>query len=143
MAELHPASKRLHIGADEVYGDLIGRCSLCQQRLEARDWSTTDLFLDHVTAVAQLVGRRLGLRPLMWDDEFRNVADAELHRSGVGRLVDVVVWNYGPTLQLPIETWDKYLDVFDSVWVASAFKGATGSDQVLQVLISTSSENQR
>jgi hexosaminidase len=32
------------------------------------------------------------------------------------------------------ELWDKYSSVFDSVWVATAFKGATGSCQLLPVI---------
>ena len=67
----------------------------------------------------------------MWDDEFRSLSERQLIDSGLGHLVDVVVWNYQPVLQLGQEVWTKYLNVFDSLWVASAFKGATGPDKQL------------
>ena len=49
VAQLHPDSKRIHIGADEVY--FIGKCNRCQQRMSQRGWTTPDLFIDHVSAV--------------------------------------------------------------------------------------------
>lgn len=36
-----------------------------------------------------------------------------------------------PVHQLSRDVWSKYLNVFGSIWAASAFKGATGSDQYL------------
>jgi len=66
---------------------------------------------------------------MMWDDEFRSLTERQLFDSGLGRLVDVVVWNYHPQLELGSDIWNKYLNVFDSLWVASAFKGATGPDK--------------
>ena len=65
----------------------------------------------------------------MWDDEFRSFSERQLFDSGLGRLVDIVVWNYHPQLELGPDVWNKYLNVFDSLWVASAFKGATGPDK--------------
>jgi hexosaminidase len=29
------------------------------------------------------------------------------------------------------QVWDKYAEVFPAVWIASAFKGATGSDKYI------------
>nr|CAH0105520.1 unnamed protein product [Daphnia galeata] len=92
-------------------------------------WSTSDLFIDHVSAVAKFVNEKLGMRPMMWDDEFRSFSEPQLVQSGIGSLVDIVVWNYKPTLELDHEIWTKYLNVFDNIWAASAFKGATGSNQ--------------
>ncbi|XP_057377052.1 hexosaminidase D-like isoform X2 [Daphnia carinata] len=127
VAKLHPESKRIHIGADEVY--FIGRCTACQDRMNNRLWSTSDLFIDHVTAVAKFVNDKLGMRPMMWDDEFRSFTEPQLVQSGIGSLVDLVVWNYKPALELDRDIWAKYLKVFDAIWAASAFKGATGSNQ--------------
>lgn len=127
VAKLHPESKRIHIGADEVY--FIGRCTACQDRMNNKLWSTSDLFIDHVSAVAKFVNGKLGMRPMMWDDEFRSFTEPQLVQSGIGNLVDLVVWNYKPTLELDRDIWTKYLNVFDAIWAASAFKGATGSNQ--------------
>lgn len=140
VAKLHPEAKRIHIGADEVY--FIGRCNACQERMGAKLWSSSDLFIDHVSAVANFVINNLGMRPMMWDDEFRSLPEQQLVRSGIGSLVDLVVWNYKPTLELDREVWAKYLNVFDAIWAASAFKGATGSNQQI-TSISYHVENHR
>lgn len=127
VAKLHPNSKRLHIGADEVY--FVARCSACQNRMSAQMWSIPDLFMSHITRVAKFVNEQLGKRTMMWDDEFRSIPETQLIQTGIGNLVDLVVWNYKPVHELDQGIWSKYLRVFQSIWAASAFKGATGSDQ--------------
>ena len=129
VANLHPGIQRIHIGADEVY--FIGKCSKCQSRISSQFWTPSDLFLDHVTRLASFVADKLQLRPMMWDDQFRSLSESQLLRWQIGSLVDIVVWNYMPTLELRADIWSKYLNVFDSIWAASAFKGATGSDQIV------------
>ena len=74
VAEVHPRSKRVHIGSDEVYQDMIGKCRQCRERMASRYWGNSDLFLSHVVNVATLVRDELKLQPLMWDDEFRSIA---------------------------------------------------------------------
>lgn len=127
VAKLHPNSKRIHIGADEVY--FIARCNACQDRMGAHTWSNQDLFMNHVSTVAKFVNDNLQKRAMMWDDEFRSIPETQLIQSGIGNLVDLVVWNYKPFHEIDQGIWSKYLRVFQSVWAASAFKGATGSDQ--------------
>jgi len=130
VAKLHPKAKRIHIGADEVY--FIAKCNTCQMRMSSRQWvSSSDLFLDHVKGVARYVQDKLGLKPMMWDDHFRSISEQVLLESQIGPLVELVVWNYTPVLELRSEVWNKYLNVFDSIWAASSFKGATGSNQIL------------
>lgn len=70
---------------------------------------------------------------LTWDDEFRKVTLQELTESGIGTLVEPVVWKYTPSIDsfLPDLLWDKYATVFNCVWIATAFKGATGPDKYL------------
>lgn len=72
------------------------------------------------------------VRPLMWDDELRKMSVQELLASPLGKLVEPVVWKYTPSIDsfLPVDIWDKYATVFGSVWIASAFKGATGPDKI-------------
>lgn len=57
VRRLHPGSKRIHIGADEVY--FIGRCSSCQQRMNKNFWSNPDLFIDHVSTVSFFLYRNI------------------------------------------------------------------------------------
>lgn len=51
VAKLHPDSKRIHIGADEVY--FIGRCDACQSRLSRQMLTNSDLFIKHVSSVTK------------------------------------------------------------------------------------------
>ena len=131
VAEAHPKATKIHIGADEVYSELMGKCDECRQRMALNNWMQSDLFLSHVARIASFVREELKLQPLMWDDEFRSIGETELHQWKLGQLVGIVVWNYQPTLQISADIWSKYVNVFDCIWVASAFKGATGSDQVV------------
>ncbi|XP_049943328.1 hexosaminidase D-like [Schistocerca serialis cubense] len=123
VLELHPHSGYIHIGCDEVFH--LGTCSRCRsQRLE--DWQ---LFSRHVSAV---VGAVRALRPaavaLVWDDMLRRWPPAHVAASGLGRLVQPVVWAYGADVaaQVPRFAWHAYARSFRQVWVASAFKGASG-----------------
>ncbi|XP_049768348.1 hexosaminidase D-like [Schistocerca cancellata] len=123
VLELHPHSRYIHIGCDEVFH--LGTCSRCRsQRLE--DWQ---LFSRHVSAV---VGAVRALRPaavaLVWDDMLRRWPPAHVAASGLARLVRPVVWAYGADVaaQVPRFAWHAYATSFRQVWVASAFKGASG-----------------
>lgn len=48
-------------------------------------------------------------------------------------MIEPVVWKYTPIIDtyLPEEMWDKYATVFQNVWIATAFKGATGPDKYI------------
>lgn len=121
---LHPGIKYLHVGCDEVYD--LGECPRCRAR--DRD----ELFLSHVGHVAHHV-RAAGVRPIIWDDMFRNVPEDVVRQSGVAPLVDVMVWEYQPSLHQHLDKaiWPKYSRLFDGIWAATAFKGATGPRRLL------------
>lgn len=57
----------------------------------------------------------------------------ELIAAELGSLVEPVVWKYTPSIDsyLSKDIWDKYATVFGSVWIASAYKGATGPDKIV------------
>lgn len=129
---LHPDSKMIHIGADEVY--YLGICDQCFNAMNKHNWSKHKLFLEHISAVAKKIkDKHRDLRILMWDDEFRSMTVNEIKQSQISELVEPVVWKYtkevyedlGPSL------WDMYTKVFPIVWAASAYKGATGSNQYI------------
>lgn len=120
----HPASKLIHIGADEVY--FIGQCERCLETMNKYSWSRRQLFVEHIGAVARNIKERHpDMRVLVWDDMFRAMSLNELKNSHVGKLVEPVIWKYmkevyedlGPSL------WERYAEVFPKVWAASAFKG--------------------
>jgi hexosaminidase len=92
VMSLHPNIKYFHIGSDEVYH--IGMCHLCQDRMAKFKIQESHLFLQHVKTVAEHVKSRYNVQPLMWDDEFRKLDENVILQSGLGSLVEIVVWNY-------------------------------------------------
>lgn len=127
---LHPLSNYIHIGCDEVF--YIGECSRCIETMLKERWTKKDLFLHHVTVTAGYIKQKYPtLTVLMWDDEFRKLTLDELITEKIGKFIEPVVWKYTPDIdtQLPFTLWEKYAKVFPAVWIASAFKGATGSDK--------------
>ncbi|KAL7298818.1 hexosaminidase D-like [Trichogramma pretiosum] len=127
---LHPGLKYLHIGADEVYQ--IGECNRCLQTMSKFQWSKRQLFLKHVHDVASYIKDKYPhITILMWDDEFRDIDPQEIINSGLNRLVEPVIWKYttDPGSALSDQLWENYSKVWRSVWVATAFKGATSPDR--------------
>ena len=91
------------------------------------------LFTEHVARVAQFVRAEFpGVTPLMWDDMLRHWSPMDLVDSGLGELVEPVVWVYSEDIAhlLPHYIWYMYGHVFPHVWVASAYKGAYGETAV-------------
>ncbi|GLH02851.1 Hexosaminidase domain-containing protein [Gryllus bimaculatus] len=130
IMKLHPHIKHLHIGCDEVY--YLGNCIRCGMAMVDHKWAKTHLFLNHVIRVAKYVRKHFpNVMPLTWDDEFRKVSEEVLQESRVSQWLEPVVWKYSPDLVTSIgsDIWEKYISVFPAVWVASAFKGATGPDK--------------
>uniref|UniRef100_A0A1B6ENS6 beta-N-acetylhexosaminidase n=1 Tax=Cuerna arida TaxID=1464854 RepID=A0A1B6ENS6_9HEMI len=130
IVTMHPASRYIHIGCDEVYN--LGECNQCLDKMLKENWTKKQLFFNHIVTVASYIKEKYpNVKPLMWDDEFRKMTLQELIDSNIGSLIEPVVWKYTPTVDvyLPAEIWVKYSSVFGSVWIASAFKGATGPDK--------------
>lgn len=128
----HPQIKLIHIGADEVY--YIGQCQRCFDTLAQLNWSKNELFLEHILAIAKQINSKYKyLRILMWDDEFRSMSAKQLKDSRIAEFVEPVVWKYTKEVfeELGPSLWNMYAIVFPKIWIASAFKGATGSDQYL------------
>ena len=94
IMRLHPRSKRLHIGSDEVYQ--IGQCSLCMDKMSKHRIGTSELFLDHVRHIAGYVQEKYRVKPLMWDDMFRNMEEKLIAHYNMAAMVEVVVWDYHP-----------------------------------------------
>lgn len=67
----------------------------------------------------------------MWDDQLRSISVYKLKKFNIEALIEPVIWFYRPVVSLPSELWEKYAQVFSSVWIASCFKGATGSNQII------------
>ncbi|KAJ8317659.1 hypothetical protein KUTeg_005563 [Tegillarca granosa] len=127
VMKLHSGKRFLHIGADEVY--TLGR-GKSKDMLTGNTTKAT-LFFRHVKRVAKYVKNKHGARPIIWDDMFRHVDSDVLKASKIGKLVSPMVWSYvkDPRERLPQNLWKKYRSVFSTIWIASAFKGATGVAQ--------------
>ncbi|XP_014613036.1 PREDICTED: hexosaminidase D-like [Polistes canadensis] len=126
----HPNIKYLHIGADEVYQ--IADCSRCIDLIIKKNWNKKQLFLDHVSKVARYIKDKYPwLTVLMWDDEFREISPQEIIDKDLHLMVEPVVWKYtkDPGSTLTDQLWESYGAVWKSIWVATAFKGATAPDR--------------
>ncbi|EFA10268.1 Hexosaminidase D-like Protein [Tribolium castaneum] len=130
VLQMHPHSKIIHIGADEVY--YLGFCDRCANIMNKFNLSKNMLFLEHINAITTRIRKKHPhLRILMWDDEFRSFSVKELKSGFLDKGVQPVVWKYSKDVyeELGPSLWEMYSEVFPKVWIASAFKGATGSNQ--------------
>nr|XP_023018796.1 hexosaminidase D-like [Leptinotarsa decemlineata] len=118
---LHPTTKYLHIGCDEVFQ--MGECDIC--RLEVHE----NLFLKHVKNVADLVRSKYpNVRVIVWDDMLRHISQQSMLDVNLGNLVEPMIWVYAEDIYRFVQptVWEKYAAVFKTAWTASAFKGAFG-----------------
>ena len=106
----------------------MGLCSRCKSRLKRDGLAPKDLFVDHVSKVAQYVRTQYHVQPIIWDDMLRTMTSKELQESALGQLVEPMVWVYVEDIDHFIDgpTWASYSANFDYIWAASAFKGAFG-----------------
>nr|CAI5865720.1 unnamed protein product [Callosobruchus analis] len=126
---LHPKSEMIHIGADEVY--YLGTCSRCKEYMHEKNLSKNQLYLEHVSNVVKIVHKlNPKLRILMWDDQLRTFTES-FH--SFDKQVEPVVWKYTKEVydELGPGLWSDYAGIFGKVWAASAFKGATGSNEIV------------
>ncbi|KAM5135395.1 hexosaminidase D [Mantella aurantiaca] len=144
VMELHPAIQWLHIGSDEVY--YLGKGEESKVKISESGLCVEDIFLSHMKKVAShVVSSYPGVRVIAWDDMLRGACVQTLTESGVAQLVEPMIWDYTPNLDVDSRTAliEKYWQCgFHKIWLASAFKGATGPSQQL-TLIGHHLENNR
>ncbi|KAK2717605.1 hexosaminidase D-like [Artemia franciscana] len=121
---VHQSSKFIHIGCDEVF--YLGECNICKTK------NRNSLFLQHIVKIAQFV-RNKGFIPIVWHDMMIHMTFSELKRSGIGNLVEPMIWVYAEDIYrfVPETEWKKFSDVFSTFWSASAYKGAFGETLIL------------
>lgn len=117
---MHPKTKWLHIGCDEVYH--LGYCDKCAH------YDRDTLFLKHVAKIATYVRQKHNVIPIIWDDMLRNIPTETLKEFRLGSLVEPMIWTYVKDIYrfVPYSVWITYSEVFPFIWAASAFKGAFG-----------------
>lgn len=127
VVELHPGLNTLHIGADEVY--MLGEGEESVQWLSSHERTVEQLFLSHVTKVASAIKETWPhLTIVMWDDMMRGMSEATLRDSGLVGLVQPMLWDYVPNLDVDktVSLLEKYCRAgMVDVWAASSFKGST------------------
>lgn len=129
IMNLHPDVQFLHIGGDEVWH--LGICEDCHH--ENKQY----LFMKHILAVLKFIRLNYShVTPIMWDDMLRGIDDTALNEFNIGEFVEPMIWEYHPADSFSLNTslWEKYSRIFRNIWIASAFKGATGSCQILPLI---------
>ncbi|KFM76323.1 Hexosaminidase D, partial [Stegodyphus mimosarum] len=132
IIESHPNSKFIHIGGDEVWH--LGQCVSCKEKMKAENWKKEHLFLDHMCRIIKKIREKYpNIEIIIWDDMMRDIDVNILIFSEIGGLVIPMVWHYLPTEEFKLKNslWEKYSKVFPSIWIASAFKGATEMTQLV------------
>lgn len=133
VMDAHQGVKWFHIGADEVY--YLGEGEESRKCLSEGECTMEQLFLNHAKAVANHVVTTFpSVTPIMWDDMLRNMNEDVLAESGVAQVVEPMIWDYVSNLDVnnKIQLMEKYQRCgFSRMWLASAFKGATGVNQCL------------
>lgn len=130
VLDAHPDASHLHIGCDEVYELGKGASATFMQE---KQLTVHQMFLLHAKRVAQLVSSYKAHKvvPVMWDDMLRKIPETDIASSSLSSEVEIMVWHYTPNITGLVgnNNFEKYGRLFKSIWVASSFKGATGSRQ--------------
>nr|XP_055050713.1 beta-N-acetylhexosaminidase [Misgurnus anguillicaudatus]XP_055050714.1 beta-N-acetylhexosaminidase [Misgurnus anguillicaudatus] len=129
----HREARWFHIGADEVRG--LGDSEDSKRWLEVNHGDKGKLFLNHVTAVGRfMVAQQPQIRLILWDDMFRKLSPESIKESDLHNLASPMIWNYDSKMdvrEIGNLIFKYELAEFQTVWFASAFKGASGVDQIM------------
>jgi len=136
MVSLHQMFTKLdaiHIGCDEVWH--LACCQNCKQLSQNNQWThKSQLFLDFVSKIANYVRKTFSIDVIIWDDMIRETESQYVIESNINNLVQPMVWHYLDinSFQLTSEQfWQKYTYLFERIWIASAFKGASKINQLM------------
>ncbi|XP_020822377.1 hexosaminidase D isoform X3 [Phascolarctos cinereus] len=136
VMELHRGVRWFHIGCDEVY--YLGEGEMSKKWLQQEQNNMVKLCLSQMKAVAShVVIHHPNVKPIVWDDMLRGISEECLTESGIAQLVEPMIWDYVEDMDVHAKVllMDKYRKCgFPKLWVASAFKGATGVNQSLTVI---------
>ncbi|XP_033756312.1 uncharacterized protein LOC117339055 [Pecten maximus] len=129
VMRLHNTSSYVHIGAGGVTEIGRGLSASLINKGKTRE----DIMLEHVFKVSRIVKEKFNKQPIMWDDMLRSMDVKKLQESQLGQYVQPMVWSSmtNPADKLTSDIWSKYRDTFKHLWVASSFKGSTGSGRVM------------
>ncbi|CAH1153942.1 unnamed protein product [Phaedon cochleariae] len=129
LIRAHPNIEMIHIGSDEVY--YLGVCSRCSEFMLKNNLSKNLLFTEHVNSVVGIINKNFPkLRVLLWDDQFRSFSSKDFEMANLNKNIEPTVWKYSRDVydELGPSLWNGYQNIFPKIWIASAFKGATASN---------------
>ncbi|XP_026469138.1 hexosaminidase D-like [Ctenocephalides felis] len=132
IISFHQNLQYIHIGCDEVWH--LGLCQDCSNASEDNPHKKYYLFLNHLVAVANYIKTfHPNITIIIWDDMLRSIPLEILNKYNIGNLVEPMVWCYLPkeVFNIDGQLLEKYHSVFQHIWIASAFKGATSSCQII------------
>ncbi|XP_030749896.1 hexosaminidase D-like isoform X2 [Sitophilus oryzae] len=132
VIEAHPESGIIHIGSDEVFH--LATCQRCRDKMLTDNLTKNKLYLNHITSVINAIRQKNpNLKILAWDDHFRLLNHTDIQKSRLGVNFEPVVWQYQKDVydELGPSLWNMYSKAFSSLWAASAFKGAIGSNKYI------------
>ncbi|CAB3408414.1 unnamed protein product [Caenorhabditis bovis] len=144
IRELHPNSTRIHIGSDEAYH--IAEDVRCLNRMEQKSLTKSKIKLDHISRIGKMA-KDFGFETVFaWNDMFDKEPVDVILESGIQKFITPVVWGYAADVTVegyfPPGLFDRIDQAFDKFYVASAFKGANGANQMFSN-ISVYLENHR
>lgn len=128
VIEQHQDSLYFHVGLDEVYYKLMH--ANCTQAPFQGDF--TKAFLSHLTRVAEHVRTKLPkAKILIWDDMLHNMEESVMEQYKPEILkyeIEPMIWAYMEDVKNWFQPflYIKYGHIFQNVWAASAYKGASG-----------------
>ncbi|XP_028669657.2 beta-N-acetylhexosaminidase [Erpetoichthys calabaricus] len=132
VLDRHRKAKWIHIGADEVFH--LGEGIDSKNWLRNNNGNLGQMYLNHVKEVSAFVVEKYPwMGVILWDDMMRRTSIDLIKESGITRFAAPMIWQYGE--QLNFEAIDKYITSyanagFQTVWFASAFKGASDVAQI-------------
>ena len=129
---LTPGAKHFHLGGDEAWA--FGSAPETKTFVDAHGKGA--LYLHHVGPILESLSER-GIRPMLWHDMMCQW-DSEALRD-MGKRADLVVWSYNTDPfqaagHASPEIMKRLADHGVTLWGASAYKGADGSNVDLPVV---------
>ena len=124
VMRLHPKSKWIHLGGDEVHG--LGSCELDKKS----GLNKNQLYLHHMRPVLEFVRDTFsGVKSFIWHDMLKHWSGEDLKE--IASLVEPMIWEYRPHVDrfVSSDMLNRLSSVFPRIWAASAFKGASGPAQ--------------
>ncbi len=115
--------KHFHLGGDEAWS--IGSCPKCKNVVQR--FGKAYLYRKQIEPLLDYVNS-FSIRPIIWDDMLREWTVSEICK--ISNKTDLMVWSYRKEALEKIANTviPKFVKSKATLWGASAFKGADGSD---------------